>query len=88
LNHYKADIISKANKSLWNPDIGFSKDAKPFDLPWKVIGNTIEDAVTITLSLKKDNFGKYCPTTKMGITVYNIIILLYKVPILLITMVY
>jgi len=81
LNHNKADIIKKANKSIWNPENGFSKDAKPFHLPWKLIGDTIEDSVTIIFSLKKDNLGKYCPKTKTGMTVYNLCILFDWVPI-------
>lgn len=69
LNHFKADIITKANETMWHPEYGFSKNAKPHSLPWKVIGETIEDSVTITLSLKKQNLGKYCPKTDSGMTV-------------------
>lgn len=71
LNHNKTDIITKANKSIWDPDNGFSKDAEPFELPWKVFGDAIEDYIKITLSLKKDDIGEYCPKTKMGSTVFK-----------------
>lgn len=69
LNHHKADIITKANKTVWNPEIGISKDAKPFNLPWIVVGNTIEDSVTIKFSLNKENFGIHCPKSDMGMMV-------------------
>lgn len=69
LNHPKSDIITKINETMWNPELGFSTNAKPFHLPWKVIGDTIEDSVTITFNLKKENTGIHCPITDTGMTV-------------------
>lgn len=74
MNHPKADIIVNANENVWDPDTGFSKNAKPFNLPWKVIGDTVEDSVIMTFSLKKDNYsGNYCPKTYTGMTVQLLI---------------
>lgn len=76
MNHFKADIISKANETMWHPENGFSKNAKPFHLPWKVVGDTVADAVTITLNLKKENLGNHCPKTDSGMTVqFNYIVI-------------
>ncbi|VVC29438.1 Epithelial sodium channel, partial [Cinara cedri] len=70
LTHPKSDIITKANETMWNPEIGFSKNAKPFHIPWKVIGDTIEDSVTIKFNLKKENTGIHCPITDTGMTLF------------------
>lgn len=70
MNHPKSDIITKANESIWNPDFGFSKNAKPFHLPWKIIGDTVEDSVIMKFTLKKDNYSRnHCPKTDTGMTV-------------------
>lgn len=69
MTHSKSDIITKANETTWSPEIGFSAHAKPFHVPWKVIGDTIEDSVTITFNLKKENSGIHCPKNNTGMTV-------------------
>lgn len=77
LNHDKIDIITKANGTNWNPEIGFTNNAKQFNIPWKVVGDTVEDSVTIQFSLKKENFGKYCPKLNTGLTVDTINFCIY-----------
>lgn len=69
MNHSKADIITKANERVWDPEVGFVKTAKPYDLPWKVIGDTIEDSVIMVFSLKKNKSNEHCPQTDTGMTV-------------------
>lgn len=71
LNHTKADILKNAKITAWNPEIGFNKNAKSFNLPWKVTGDTVEDSVIIRFNLKKKYTGKHCPTTDKGMTVGN-----------------
>lgn len=69
LNHTKAEIITKANKTAWDPEIGFNKNAEPFNLPWKVTGDTVEDSVIIRFNLQNENTRKHCPKTDKGMTV-------------------
>jgi hypothetical protein len=59
-----ADIITKANETMWNPEDGFNKNAKSFHLPWKVF-----DSISMSISLKKDDLGYHCPQTDSGMTV-------------------
>lgn len=69
LNHTKADIITKAKNTAWDPEIGFNKNAEPFNLPWKVTGDTVEDSVIIRFNLQNENTRKHCPKTDKGMTV-------------------
>jgi len=70
LNHTKAGVmIMNPNESVWNPEVGFGKNAKKFQLPWKLIGGTVEDSVIITLNLNRKNSGEHCPKTDTGMTV-------------------
>lgn len=69
LNHLKADILTKANETMWHPENGFNVNAKSHSLPWKVFGETVDDSVIMTFSLKKQNLGKHCPVTNSGMTV-------------------
>jgi len=73
LNHTKADILTNANATAWNPEIGFDKNAKPFNVPWKVTGDTVEDAIIIRFDLQKEKTGKHCPKTDTGMTVHTYI---------------
>lgn len=59
----------KPNESVWNPEFGFGKNAKRFQLPWKLIGGTVEDSIAISLNLNNTNSGKHCPKTDTGMTV-------------------
>ncbi|KAE9532798.1 hypothetical protein AGLY_009879, partial [Aphis glycines] len=70
LNHTKADILKNAKVTAWNPEIGFNKNAKSFNLPWKVTGDTVEDSIIIRFDLKKENTGKHCPTTDKGMALF------------------
>ncbi|XP_060863036.1 pickpocket protein 28-like [Metopolophium dirhodum] len=70
LNHTKADIITNATNTAWDPEIGFNKNAKPFNLPWKVIGDTVEDSVIIRFNLQNENTRKHCPKTDKGMTLF------------------
>lgn len=58
---------------MWNPEVGFNKNAKPFHLPWKVTSDKVYDSITMTFSLKKNDFGNHCPLTDTGMTVCIII---------------
>lgn len=69
LNHTQADIITKKNESLWTPEAGFSKSTDPFDTPWRVTGDTIDNSVRIIFDLKNPQLGNHCPQTDPGVTV-------------------
>lgn len=69
LNHSKADIITNAKTTAWDPEIGFNKNSEPFNLPWKVTGDTVDDSVIIRFNLQNDNTRKHCPKTDKGMTV-------------------
>lgn len=69
MNHTKADIITKANETMWNPEDGFNKNAKPFHLPWKVTSDSFFDSIIMTFNLKKDDLGDHCPQTDTGMMV-------------------
>lgn len=69
LNHTQADIIAKKNETLWTPETGFSKSASPFDTPWRVTGDTIDNSVRIIFNLKSQNAVSDCPKTDSGLTV-------------------
>lgn len=77
LNHSKADIITKPNGHVWNPEVNIGKSVpKTFQLPWKLIGDTVEDSIVITFNLKNKDLGEKCPNTDSGLTVYLLFYLL------------
>ncbi|XP_050441987.1 pickpocket protein 28-like isoform X2 [Adelges cooleyi] len=69
LNHTQADIISKKTESTWTPDTGFKDNAVPFDTPWRVTGDTNNDAVKLIFKLKIKDDGEYCPLTESGLMI-------------------
>lgn len=71
MNHTKADIIKNVNVTAWNPEIGFNINAKPFNLPWKVTGDTVDDSVILRFDLQNKKTGKGCPKTDTGMTVHS-----------------
>lgn len=68
-NRTQADIIAEKNESTWTPETGYSKNATPFDVPWKVTGDTIDNAVRLLFNLKSTSLRDYCPETDSGLTV-------------------
>lgn len=69
INHSQADIITKTNEVMWNVDTGYSKNAKSFHTPWRVIGGSFANSVKISFSLEKPRSGKHCPVSDTGMTV-------------------
>lgn len=57
------------NESLWTPETGYRQNATPFDLPWRVMGDTTDNAVRLVFNLKSAYFGSNCPKTDSGLTV-------------------
>ncbi|XP_050536588.1 pickpocket protein 28-like isoform X2 [Daktulosphaira vitifoliae] len=66
-NHTLADIITKKKETSWSPDKGFSKNAIPFDTPWRVTGDTNNDAVRLVFNLRNIEGDNYCPHTMSGV---------------------
>lgn len=68
LNMTQADIIANKNQT-WTPETGYGKNATPFDVPWRVTGDTVDNAVRLIFNLKNDNLGDHCPKRDSGLTV-------------------
>lgn len=68
-NQTQADIITKKNESMWTPETGYNENATPFDVPWRVTGDTIDNAVRLIFNLNNTNSGDHCPKTDSGLTV-------------------
>ncbi|VVC45170.1 Epithelial sodium channel [Cinara cedri] len=69
LNHTHSENILQKNESVWTPENRYSINATPFDLPWRVTGDTIENAVRLVFNLKNTNLGGHCPETDSGLTI-------------------
>lgn len=69
MNHFKSDIITKADEIMWNAETGYSKNAKRYHMPWKIVDDSYANSVKIIFSLEKTKSGKFCPTTDTGMTV-------------------
>lgn len=54
---------------MWSPESRTNKPTEKFKLPWKLIGDTVEDSIVITFSLKNNQFGERCPNSDTGMTV-------------------
>ncbi|XP_025196558.1 pickpocket protein 28-like [Melanaphis sacchari] len=70
LNHIKADIITNSKETAWNPEFGFNENAQTFNLPWKVIGDTVEDSIIMRFNLQNEKTGNHCPKTDKGMTLF------------------
>lgn len=68
-NHTQADIIDKNNETKWTPETGYSQNSTPFDVPWRVTGDTVENAVRVLFTLKNTNSEDHCPKSDSGLTV-------------------
>lgn len=69
LNPTLPDNVFHKNNTVWTPENHYSKNATPFDIPWKVTGTTIENNVRLIFNLKNTYSGGQCPDTDPGITV-------------------
>lgn len=69
LNRTQSENIFQKNESIWTPENHYSVNATPFDIPWKVAENTIENAVRLVFNLKNTNLDGHCPETDTGVTV-------------------
>lgn len=66
----QTDLIAEKNESAWTPETGYSQNAIPFDLPWRVTGNTADNSVRLLFDFKETNFkGKHCRKSNSGLTV-------------------
>lgn len=54
---------------MWSPESRTNKPTEKFKLPWKLIGDTVEDSIVITFNLKNNQFGERCPNLDTGMTV-------------------
>lgn len=81
-NHSRANILTK-NETFWTPETGFSRNATPFDLPWRVIGDTTDNAVRLIFNLIDTHFRGNCPNTDSGLTVIIVYSTIYNVSILM-----
>lgn len=54
---------------MWSPEFRINKPTEKFKLPWKLIGDTVEDSIVITFSLNNNQFGEHCPNSDTGMTV-------------------
>lgn len=72
-NHTQADIIDKNNEAKWTPETGYSKNSTPFDVPWRVTGDTAENAVRVLFSLENTNSVDQCPKSDSGLTVTELL---------------
>lgn len=70
LNLTQADIVAKKNQTSWTPETGYSQNATPFDVPWRVTGDTVDNAVRLIFDLTNENLGDHCPKRESGLTVY------------------
>ncbi|XP_060876363.1 pickpocket protein 28-like isoform X1 [Metopolophium dirhodum] len=68
LNSTQADIIAKKNQTTWTPETGYSRNATPFDVPWRVTGDTVDNAVRLIFDLTNENLGDHCPKRESGLT--------------------
>jgi len=71
LNLTQADIVAKKNQTTWTPETGYSPNATPFDVPWRVTGDTVDNAVRLIFDLTNENLGNHCPKRESGLTVYR-----------------
>lgn len=71
LNLTQADIVAKKNETTWTPETGYSLNATPFDVPWRVTGDTVDNAVRLIFDLTNENLGDHCPKRESGLTVYR-----------------
>lgn len=69
LNHGQPENVLRKNESIWTPESGYSKNATPFGIPWRVTGDTIENTVRLEFNLKNSHPGGHCPDTDPGLTV-------------------
>ncbi|XP_050421675.1 pickpocket protein 28-like isoform X2 [Adelges cooleyi] len=65
LDHPLAQIIRKKNLNTWNPEVGFKPDLTPFDTPWRVTGDSVNNRVSLHFKFKR-NPGVNCPITGKG----------------------
>jgi len=67
----QADIIAKKNETTWTPETGYNQNITPFDVPWRVTGDTVDNAVRLIFDLANKNLGDHCPKRDSGLTVYR-----------------
>ncbi|KAF0751167.1 pickpocket protein 28-like, partial [Aphis craccivora] len=68
LNLTQADIIAKKNETTWTPETGYNQNITPFDVPWRVTGDTVDNAVRLIFDLTNKNLGDHCPKRDSGLT--------------------
>ncbi|KAL5236158.1 hypothetical protein ACI65C_003568 [Semiaphis heraclei] len=64
----QADVVAKKNQTVWTPEIGYSRNSTPFDVPWRVTGDTVDNAVRLIFDMTNDNLGEHCPKRESGLT--------------------
>ncbi|XP_025191376.1 pickpocket protein 28-like, partial [Melanaphis sacchari] len=70
LNSTRVDSIANKNQTAWTPETGYRQNATPFDIPWRVTGDTVDNAVRLIFDLANKNLGDYCPKRDSGLTLF------------------
>jgi hypothetical protein len=73
-NLTQTDIIDKNNETKWTPEMGYSQNSTSFDIPWRVTGDTVENAVRVLFTLNNKNSEDNCPKSDSGLTVTKLFI--------------